>query len=117
MEVVNKVQSNSQSNQSSSSTKKVPSDYVCIRCGSKARHYAKDCFAINLECNKCSKVGHIAKACKSKMSDNLHRVTRDCNREEEEDDNPTQYITINATKPVNEKLGSSNGKSNSSHFL
>lgn len=46
----------------------VPGNYVCVRCGSKAKHLARNCFAINLTCNICSKKGHIARACKSKMS-------------------------------------------------
>lgn len=47
-------------------TSSVPSNYICIRCGTKARHYARNCFAINMDCRKCSKKGHIAKVCKSK---------------------------------------------------
>lgn len=44
----------------------VPNHYTCIRCGTKAKHYAKDCFAIKLTCNICHKQGHLAKVCKSK---------------------------------------------------
>lgn len=45
--------------------KKIPATYVCIRCGQKAKHFVKDCYAINLKCSKCRKIGHIAKCCKS----------------------------------------------------
>ena len=48
-----------------SSRNNVSSSYVCIRCGARARHLAKDCFALKLKCKKCSKIGHIAKVCKS----------------------------------------------------
>ena len=102
------------------STKKVPADYVCVRCGTKARHFVTDCFALNLECRKCSKVGHIAKVCKSrKEPDNMNQVTRERHQvdEAEYNDDPTQYITINATRPVNDKFSSSSGKYDSSHFL
>ncbi|KAA0193888.1 hypothetical protein HAZT_HAZT008757 [Hyalella azteca] len=43
----------------------VPKNYTCIRCGAKAKHLAKNCFAIKLTCKKCSKQGHLAKVCKS----------------------------------------------------
>jgi phage FluMu protein Com len=41
-------------------------NYVCIRCTGKGKHLAKDCFALKMKCNKCKKMGHIAKACRSK---------------------------------------------------
>lgn len=45
--------------------KSIPDTYVCIRCTARAKHLAKNCFAISLHCKKCGKVGHIARACKS----------------------------------------------------
>ena len=44
----------------------IPDNYICIRCGASSKHFAQNCFAINLECRKCHKKGHIAKVCKSK---------------------------------------------------
>lgn len=44
---------------------KVPSDYVCMRCTAKGKHFIKNCFALQLTCNHCKKRGHIRKACKS----------------------------------------------------
>ena len=35
-------------------------NYKCIRCGTE------NCFAIKLKCHSCGKIGHTAKACKSK---------------------------------------------------
>ena len=40
--------------------KKIPKKSQCIRCGTKNKHFASDCFALNLKCKICSKVGHIA---------------------------------------------------------
>ena len=57
---------------STKNQKKVPANYVCIRCGEKAKHFATACFAINLQCKLCSKLGHLAKVCKS--SKGKHRV-------------------------------------------
>ena len=42
----------------------VPSSYVCIRCGAKASHFAKACYAIQMTCRSCGKIGHLAKCCK-----------------------------------------------------
>ena len=58
---------NDNSSDRSASAKAVSSDYVCIRCGTKGRHLASKCFALNLTCNKCAKKGHIAKACKTNV--------------------------------------------------
>ena len=48
------------------STNKVPGNYLCIRCGAQAKHYAQNCFALKLKCRKCKKEGHLAKVCRSK---------------------------------------------------
>ena len=45
--------------------KKVPTTYVCIRCGQQAKHFANECYALKLKCNRCRKTGHIARCCKS----------------------------------------------------
>jgi len=95
-------------------TKIIPSNYVCIRCGTRAKHLVNDCFAINLKCNKCSKTGHIARVCKTKpaSSDNLNRVDHEHYREsyEEEDDDPAQYMMIKSTRPVGYNEIESEGK-------
>jgi hypothetical protein len=44
---------------------KLPMGYICIRCGARAKHFAKQCFAVNTTCNQCGKIGHLAKMCKS----------------------------------------------------
>ena len=46
---------------------RVPEHYVCIRCTARGKHEASKCFALKLKCNKCNKIGHIARACKSKV--------------------------------------------------
>ena len=50
---------------SKSREKVVPENYVCIRCGARAKHLAHKCFALKMECHKCRKEGHLAKVCKS----------------------------------------------------
>ena len=47
---------------------KVPNNYVCIRCGTKAKHFVKNCYAIKMTCSYCKKVGHISKCCKNKSA-------------------------------------------------
>ena len=42
----------------------VPADYICIRCSSKGKHFAHNCFALQLTCNVCHKIGHIGIACR-----------------------------------------------------
>ena len=44
----------------------LPSSYVCIRCGQRAKHRAQNCYALTLKCNICSKIGHISRMCKSR---------------------------------------------------
>lgn len=46
-------------------------NYVCVRCGAKDTHEAKNCFAIKMQCRKCLKIGHLAKVCKARK---LHHV-------------------------------------------
>ena len=53
------------SSDESVSKSKIPASYICIRCGSKAKHRASQCYAKNMKCNKCSKIGHLGKVCKS----------------------------------------------------
>ena len=57
-------------------TIKLPLNYICIRCGAKRKHAAKDCFAIKLKCRKCNKLGHIAKVCKAQTGA-AHYTTAD----------------------------------------
>lgn len=98
-------------NKKSEATKKVPANYICIRCGTKAKHFVNDCFARNMNCNSCSKTGHLARVCKSKPnSDSLHRVEHD-EVDDENYDDPTQFMMINSTRPAHE--GSGNISNNS----
>lgn len=46
----------------------IPEDYVCIRCGAKAKHLADNCFAKKLMCNGCKKMGHLRIVCKSRQA-------------------------------------------------
>ena len=46
--------------------RKVPSNYVCNRCGQSAAHWVDKCFALSIVCRKCNKKGHLAKVCRSK---------------------------------------------------
>ena len=58
--------------------RKIPANYICARCGAKARHFVDKCFALKLRCNKCSKEGHIAAVCRSsRSSSDLHSVQPD----------------------------------------
>ena len=45
---------------------RVPYNYVCIRCGTKSKHLARNCFALDKTCTKCNIKGHLAKVCKTK---------------------------------------------------
>ncbi|XP_068238471.1 uncharacterized protein [Palaemon carinicauda] len=54
--------------------KKVPTSYICIRCGQQANHFANDCFAMKLKCMKCQKTGHLARCCKS-TAKSLHAIS------------------------------------------
>ena len=46
--------------------RKVPSNYVCNRCGQSATHLVDKCFALSIVCRKCNKKGHLAKVCRCK---------------------------------------------------
>ena len=46
-------------------------DWNCYRCGGKCKpygHHPKECPAIEMECLKCEKKGHLANVCKTKLS-------------------------------------------------
>ena len=70
---------NSSNNTNTSNTARKP----CYRCG-KTDHYPDKCWAKGLNCNKCDKVGHIAKVCQSSAkktnygqpSQQVHAVTQ-----------------------------------------
>lgn len=62
----NKVMPASSKEIPTSTAKSVSNNYICIRCGTKAKHFANECFALKLKCNSCGKIGHIGKACRSK---------------------------------------------------
>lgn len=87
-------------------SRKVPSDYICFRCGTQGQHFVHKCFALKKSCNKCSKRGHISKVCRSRPSEQSsesHQITS-------EEDNSSHYVTIHELTDDNdiEKL-SSNG--------
>ncbi|CAB3981208.1 Transposon Ty3-G Gag-Pol poly [Paramuricea clavata] len=50
-----------------SNQKDFPGKQSCFRCGKKQFHSREKCPARNSMCNKCSKVGHWAKVCRTKM--------------------------------------------------
>ena len=54
---------------------KISDDYKCIRCGTRGKHFAHDCFAIKLTCKSCGKKGHIAKACISNKIKSVEQET------------------------------------------
>ena len=101
----NRNKSNQQSNRNSnnqSKDKKVPENYTCRRCSSKGKHFAEKCWAKNRKCEYCTKTGHIAKACyfakrDSKNGDkNNVRIQKSNFVTANEDQDPTQYFTINS---------------------
>jgi len=57
---------NNSTNKLTTPSTNIPENYVCIRCGAKRKHLARNCFALKLKCNSCKKPGHIAKVCKAK---------------------------------------------------
>lgn len=59
---------NYHANKVSEKSVKCPDNYKCLRCGSNGKHFARDCFAINMLCNYCKKRGHLMKVCKSLIS-------------------------------------------------
>lgn len=60
---------------------KVPSNYICIRCGEKSKHLARNCFALKKKCGKCGIVGHLSRACKSKRQQ-VHQTDNESTEEE-----------------------------------
>ena len=93
--------------------KNIPANYICIRCASVAKHFAKDCFALKLKCNKCSKQGHISRACKSTTNNNSgkHRAN---NIQENDSDNgleevdSSNYIAMYSVKRFEARVNSGN---------
>ena len=61
----------------SNTTKKIKAGYVCFRCGAKAEHFVNECFAINMMCKKCGKIGHLAKVCRARNIHSLEQSTDD----------------------------------------
>ena len=44
---------------------KVSCNYKCSRCGAKGAHHNSECWALKVECRKCSLHGHVAKMCRT----------------------------------------------------
>ena len=65
---------------------KLGPNYVCIRCTTRGKHLASECFALKLTCNSCKKEGHISRACKSKKVHNVNddRMSQTTERHEYE---------------------------------
>ena len=79
--------------------KKLPSSYVCIRCGAAGKHVADACWAKTRTCNMCGKLGHIGKACKKPKNSKFSGSKKDTNyiklnEYNEEDDDPAKYFTM-----------------------
>lgn len=81
----------------------LPESYVCVRCGQRSKHKAEHCYALHLKCNLCSKIGHIAKVCRSAQHKKLKQnVAHDrkkihvCSHDSGED----QDITCNQVRPT-----------------
>lgn len=51
--------------QSGRGEKSISRNYKCYGCGISGKHIRKDCWTQDKTCNKCGRVGHIAKACKT----------------------------------------------------
>ena len=78
---------------------KVAPTYICYRCGSRGKHYINECYALEMKCLKCGKLGHLAKMCRTKAvsksestttkstAKNLNQVTKDakCDCHKKED--------------------------------
>ena len=43
----------------------LPQSCVCVCCSQRATHKAENCFALKLKYNSCSKLGNLARVCKS----------------------------------------------------
>lgn len=102
----------SRDNNHRNAKKKIPSSYVCIRCGSKAKHYANECYAINTKCLKCSKVGHLSRVCKSKVSQNSNHIDSENSDLAPEEYDSSHYINIQTIRPIYSGRRSSNETNN-----
>ena len=80
--------------------KKIPKNYQCIRCGTKNKHFASDRFALNLKCKICSKVGHIAKACKANKTPSRKVDLSSSNylQSRPEEDDASEFLTMNTVR-------------------
>lgn len=102
---VNPVSSKKKTNNPSTSIKPVPSDYICIRCGTQATHYASKCYALNITCNSCGKTGHISKACRSKSKPTFKKTDSTQSKyvyPEEED--ASEFLAMNTVLPEPEAV-------------
>lgn len=49
-----------------STARKPEQKFSCFRCGGVDGHSPSECGAINLKCNACCKIGHLARVCRSR---------------------------------------------------
>lgn len=103
-----KPQENSQSFKAS----KPPKKYVCIRCGSKGQHLARNCYALNKTCANCQKTGHLTKVCKSAKSTEAKFVAEA--RSTHQNRNAAAYLG-SAAPTTNQRAGFTAANSNHLH--
>lgn len=82
--------------------KTVPNNYVCIRCGTKGKHFANKCSAISKICNSCGKTGHYSKACRSKKksTDDKSYSQHHSYQLVPEENDQCDYVSMNAVRPT-----------------
>ena len=72
---------------------------LCYRCGNEYPHQ-NTCPAMKIECNKCHKVGHFAKCCKSKSKRNHVNKAQ---KENVQSDNSDDYLFMTCKSNKNER--------------
>lgn len=68
---------------------------ACYRC--KGKHWARDCRFKNEKCHSCSKIGHISRACRSKMADKAQAQYVDEKEEDGESELLGEYAVYTAS--------------------
>jgi hypothetical protein len=73
----------------------INNEYICIRCTAKGKHLAKECFALQMKCNKCQKKGHLAKACRSRAYRNERNRTNHIDDDSDSNVPPEEFNQCN----------------------